>query len=347
MILRIGRRLVVALTALLMLAACHAPPKREQVPLPNLSQQPIEMRVAYLVNERLPRMDQAQLGVLLDSARRATLEHFGVRISFAPLREISVRDAFATIPDVDRRRAMQDVFDFKSGRGDGVRLARAFAKGFKDNGESLPDMIGFALPHAPKLHARSNLDEFGAAMAELQLQRLEQWRQVKARDGNPVIDASELNEFAMWLALGYSDLPFELVLTNQIIASVEYVFPAVHASVRGGYTNGVTTYSKGSRLGTMAVWSTFAFSGNDDFLLRWRDGERYEPVEAAQLAGLAATHEIGHQLFHFQHPFSRPACLMSPVPMFAYRAWSEKLSARHCPIGSDASLIPGANKFFR
>lgn len=347
MILGASWRLVgAALAALLMLPGCHAPAEREQVPLPDLSRQPIEMRVAYLHNPRFPRMDQAQLQALLASARQATLEHFGVEIRFSEPREIPIQVAFAAIPTEERERSMRWVFDFKSGRGDMALLTRSFAEGFKDSGESLPQMIGFALPHAPKLKPQSSMEEFSAILAQLHLQGLNEWRALKALDGGPAIDASEFNEFLMWVALGYSDLPFELVLTNQLIASVELILPAVHASVRGGYSNGLTTYSKGSRLGTVAVWSTFAFSGNSDFLLRWREGERYEPTEAAQLAGQAAAHEIGHQLFHFLHPFSKPACLMSPVPMFAYREWSRKLSARDCPIGSDASLRPGTGKFY-
>jgi hypothetical protein len=336
-----------ACAALLLLPAGLAQPAAELVPLPNLSTQPVEMRVAYLVNRRLPRMDQVQLQALLASTQRAVREHFGVEVRFSGPRDVFIEDAFAAIPDAVRRRLMRGVFDFKSGRGDRRRLGVAFARGFKEGGESLPDMIDFALPHAPSLTKQSSLEEFGAAMAELHLRRLDEWRMLKALDGGPAIDAGEFNEFMMWIALGYSDLPYELVLTNQVIASVEYVLPAVHASVRGGYTNGITTYNKQSRLGTMAIWSTFAFTGNDEFLLRWRDGERYDAIEAAQLAGLAATHEVGHQLFHFQHPFSRPACLMSPVPMFAYRAWARKLSARDCAIGSDAAMTPGANKFYR
>ena len=166
-----------------------------------------------------------------------------------------------------------------------------------------------------------------------------------ALDGGPAIDGSGYNAYPMWVALGYAGLPYELLLTNQLIASIEYVDPEVHAAVRGGYANGITTYGSGARYGTVSVWSTFGFTGNAEDLVRWRDGERYAPDEAARLAGTAAAHEIGHQLFHFLHPFGKPACIMDPVPMFAYRAWAAGLSARDCPIGSDPAMVPGAYTF--
>jgi len=119
----------------------------------------------------------------------------------------------------------------------------------------------------------------------------------------------------------------------------------VHSAVRGGYTNGITTYSRAARYGTMSIWSTFAFTGNDDFSVQMRDGETYDASEAARLAGTAAAHEIGHQLFHLLHPFARPECIMSPVPMFAYRAWAKKLVPGDCKLGSDQAMTPGAHTF--
>ena len=76
-----------------------------------------------------------------------------------------------------------------------------------------------------------------------------------------------------------------------------------------------------------------------------RDGEIYSAEEAARLAGIGATHEIGHQLFHVLHPFGRTACLMNPVPLFAYRAWAAKLAPKDCPIGSGPDMQPGGYTF--
>ncbi|NJS35838.1 MAG: hypothetical protein HC765_04400 [Brachymonas sp.] len=63
------------------------------------------------------------------------------------------------------------------------------------------------------------------------------------------------------------------------------------------------------------------------------------------MAGIAASHELGHQLLHLLHPFGQKHCLMNPVPMFAYRAWAKQLSAKDCALGSSKEMTPGAHRF--
>lgn len=327
----------------LMAAGCAVPGWAATVPLPRLGADPVALRVAYLVNPRLPRMDAAQLNLLLEAMRGAVREHFGVELRFAPVKELPIAEVFATIPARRRAQALKESYDFKSGRGDRAALDRAFARGFRDSRESLPEMIAFAQAHAGPIAA--NHQDLGRKVAAMQLARVQQWAQRQTLDGEPAIDAQPFNEFPMWLALGFGDLPYELVLTNQLIAGVEYTFPAVHTAIRGGYSNGITSYGQQSRFGTFSVWSTYAFTADDDDMVKLRGGERYTPEEAAKLAGLSGAHEIGHQLFHFTHPFGQPACLMSPVPMFGYRAWAEKLSAKDCPVGSSPAMTPGAYRF--
>ncbi len=337
-----AQRVVLAFAILMVCELSFAKPR--VVPLPYLPQAQIEMRVAYLVNGRLPRMNSDQLVVLLDATRDAVKEHFGVDLHFAPVVEIPIETVFKKITSKNRSIALKDTYDFKRGHGNPTRLAKAFADGFKSSGEPFADILQFSRPYIGDLK-ENNFKELGAALSKLQLERLEHWRKMTALDGGPAIDATPYNEFPMWLALGGVDLPFELVLTNQIIAGVEYVYPAAHAAVRGGYSNGITSYSKSSRFKTVSIWSTFAFTADDAWVTQMRDGEIYSPMDAAQLAGTSAAHEIGHQLFHFLHPFGQSACLMNPVPMFGYRAWAKKLSPKDCMIGSSPAMMPGAYKF--
>ena len=56
-------------------AGCTAAARAATVPLPQLGAGPVEMRVAYAINPRLPRMDAAQLATLLDAMRDAVREH--------------------------------------------------------------------------------------------------------------------------------------------------------------------------------------------------------------------------------------------------------------------------------
>ena len=153
---------------------------------------------------------------------------------------------------IPRSHALKNVYDFKSGTGDRRRLDLAFGHGFRRSGDLLSEMVEFARPFTGPL-SQPDFETFGARMAALQLERIELSRTRKAPDGGPAIDQEPFNEFLMWLALGYGEVPFELVLTNQVIASVEYGWLAVHAAVRGGYSNGITTYNRRSRFGMMSV----------------------------------------------------------------------------------------------
>lgn len=329
----------------LALSGCAGRVAPRVVELPVLPSGPIELRVAYVVNPRLPRMEAPELATLLASMAEAVRSHFALDVRFSPVEVVPIATLFDTIPAQRRAAAMQGVFDFKSGGGDRQRLAQAFGRGFRQGGEPLEAMRAFAEPYSGPI-AQAGFEVFGARMADLQLDGIGRWARRKAPDGAPAIDRQPFNEFLMWVALGYGEVPYELVLTNQLIASVEYGWPAVHAAVRGGYSNGLTTYNRRSRFGTMSVWSTYAFTADDDAMVQLRAGERYAPGEAAFLAGLSGAHELGHQLLHLTHPFGRSACLMHPVPLFAYRAWGERLSAPVCVLGSDPAMTPGAYRQF-
>jgi hypothetical protein len=290
-------------------------------------------------------MDTAQLGILLDQLRSSSQEHFGVDLRFTPPVEVPISELFQRIPAEHRDRISKQIYDFKTGKGDVARFERVFGETLRANGDDPGQILEYARDHLDNAPAEQTYEALGSALAKLQLDRVHGWKTVRALDGGPAIDSSPYNEFVFWDSIGYADFSFEVVLTNQVIASVEYVNPAAHAAIRGGYSNGLTTYNRASRLKTTAIWSTFAFTSKDAWVVKMRGNEAYEPNEAARLAGIGATHEIGHQLFHLGHPFGRAACVMNPVPMFAFRAWADKLSPQKCPIGSAPAMRPGTVRF--
>lgn len=55
------------------------------VPLPKLASQAVAIRVLYLLNPRMPRMDRAQLDLLLASIQSTTQAHFGVKLAFGAI----------------------------------------------------------------------------------------------------------------------------------------------------------------------------------------------------------------------------------------------------------------------
>lgn len=311
------------------------------VPLPKLPHGTINLRVAYVVNPRLPRMNREQLQTLFAATQTTAQQSFGVNIQFSPVEEIPISKLFQRIPADRYKIALDSVYDFKTGKGDVGRLNKGFSNGLQQFGEPLPELEKFVRPYIGELKEHS-FDALGAALAKFQVDRIEHWKKVKALDGGPAIDATPYNEIMMWMALGYGDVPFEVILTNQPLASVEYGNASAHTAIRGGYSNGVTTYNKLSRYGTMSIWSTFALTTDDAWVTEMRAGETYSQEEAATLSGVGQAHEIGHQLFHIGHPLNQAACIMNPTPMFSYRTWVENLSPKDCPIGSSPAMQPGA-----
>ncbi len=340
-----GRRRFIASApaiAVLALNACSKP--SPYLPVPVLPMGPIEMRVAYAINPRLPRFTPAQLALLLDATARTARQHFGVELRFLPVQEIPIARVFETIPAASREAARADVFDFKSGSGDQPSFEIATVKALRTSGETFEGVLSFAQAALPNVRMR-DFDEVGVAAARLHLARLKRWQRVPAPDGAPAIDDAIYNEYAWWDVCGHGDLPYELILTNQIIASAELSSTSIHTAIRGGYTGGVTVESRASRYLTTAIWSTFAFSCDDPWAVEMRMGERYTTGEAATLAGIGATHEIGHQLFHYGHPYLHPACVMAPTQLLAFRAGAARLDAQACARAADPAMQPGTSKF--
>lgn len=337
---RLLRTLAWVFAVYLVLAGCVSNTVN-QIPLPKLPQGAIELRVAYVINPRLPRMDAQQLQILFATTQATVQQNFGVTVKFLPVEEVPISKLFQMIPADRYKDALDNVYDFKTGKGDMKRLSRGIAKGLQQFGEPLPELEAFVRPYIGELKEHS-FDALGEALARFQVARIERWKSVKALDGGPAIDATPYNEITMWMALGYGNVPFDVILTNQPLVSAEYDNASAHTAIRGGYSNGVTTYSKLSRYGTMSIWSTFALTTDDAWVTEMRAGEVYSPEEAAMLSGVGQTHEIGHQLFHFGHPLNQSACIMNPMPMFSYRAWVKKLSPKNCPVGSSPAMQPGA-----
>lgn len=162
----------------------------------------------------------------------------------------------------------------------------------------------------------------------------------------PLLDDRVYNEFVAWLAAAAASAwPFEVILTNQLIAGVEYSNNHLHSSLRGGVTNGLTTQSPHSRYGLVSVLSLYPFTSNDEATLELRGGVRSAGGEPAQWAAALLVHELGHQLLHLNHPFGHPACVMNAPPMLLFRQWLAGLDAAACPLGSSPEMTPGAIRF--
>ena len=332
------------LAACLTLGGCATPHQPwQQQPLHRIAHdEAITLRVLRADNPRLPRMSDAQLRTLLAAAQATAHEHFGVTLQFSEIAQTDVAHLFAHIPPAVRAARTSSIYDFKSGRSDPGRIARGLLATLHANGTTLDEAYAYAQPYLPAATRPASLHNFSMQLTDVMLTRLQAWRTLPALDGLPVLDASPYNEWIDWDTLGYGELPYDIVITNQLIASAEDDGVDIHTAIRGGLTVGTTTYSRDGRYGSFVFWSTFPFTDDSALSTELRGGERYTPQQAAELSGAYLAHEIGHLLFRLGHPFDRPACVMAPVRMLRFREWQQGLDAAHCRIGSSPEMRPGA-----
>jgi len=302
----------------------------------------VRIHVLHAVNPRLPRLTDSQLRIMFASAQTTVKNNFGVNVEFSEIAETGIDRLFALIPLSVLELRKPSIYDFKSGRGDRHRIAESMLTTLTQRGTKLADALAYAKPYLPAGMHPKDLREFSELLSDVMLERLEYWRKIKASDGAPVLDASPYNEWIYWDTLGYGDLQYDLVITNQFIASAEYNGADLHSALRGGVSVGTTTYSRNSGYGSYIVWSTFPFTDDSDYAQRLRGGEKYSATEAAELSGAYLAHEIGHMLFHFGHPFAQKACVMNPVSMLRFREWYRQIDSSACQVGSRPEMTVGA-----
>jgi hypothetical protein len=287
-------------------------------------------------------MSPEQINILLASAQLTVWKNFGVYVEFVEAPEIGIDQLFALIPPSIKEARLESVYDFKSGTGDKQKLAEGIHATLTARGTKLKDALAFAAPYLPADAHPEDLKSLSDLLANTMLERLEQWRHVNAADGNPVLDASPYNEWVYWDTLGYGNLPYDLVITNQLVASAEYYGVDIHSAIRGGVSVGTTSYSRTGKYGSYTFWSTFPFSDNSEISKRMRGNDEYTDVDAAELSGAYLAHEIGHLLLQLGHPFGKKACVMNPVSMLKFRQWFYQVYAAGCLMGSRPEMKPGA-----
>lgn len=306
----------------------------------------VALRPVYAHNPRFPRPASSLLAVVLSETVRLVREHLGLALAFEPLAELRIDDLFAGLGRAQRDRLAATLYDFKRGGGDRSRLVEGTRRSLERSGSPLAGMLAYARDHLVQPVRAETYEALAEAVVETQLARIGRWRDLAGTDGRPLLDGSPYNEYNAWLlAAAFGDWPFEVVVTNQLIASVEYDNSHLHGSLRGGVSNGLCTQTLQSRYGLVSVLSLFPFTSNDAGTLSLRGGVRAEGAEPATWAAALLAHEIGHQLLHLNHPFDRPACVMNPPPALRFREWVAGLDARACPLNVSMEMRPGAVKF--
>lgn len=290
------------------------------------------LKVAYVVNPSLPSMRADQIVAVLAAARHGAKENFGVEVEFTEPQGQSIGGLFDRTAPADRRRWDSLSYDFKTGTGDRARLVRGYAAALRSDESGLDDLIAYAQPYLLAPMPERSYEGLAEAVTATLLARLNGLKTQKLPDGSALIDGSPHNEVLYWAFIGRLSFPYDVVITNQLIASAEYIGSSIHTAIRGGITNGITTENPSSPRGTTAIVSVYPLIGEDVLTRSLRGEESYSETEAARLAGLLLVHEIGHQLFDLGHPYGKTACVMNPPELLRFREWAARLSPEDCRL---------------
>lgn len=290
----------------------------------------ITLRVAYVVNPGLPRMTSDQLSIMLATARKGVMENFGASVEFTAPEEQSLGALFDRATPRQRSDWNGLSYDFKGGKGDRPRLVRGYAAALRSDDSSLDDLIAYARPYLLTPVPERSYQGLAEAVTATLVARLDRLGSEKLPGGSDLIDGSRDNEVLYWAFIGKLTFPYDVVVTNQLIASAEYIGSSIHTAIRGGITNGITTGNPSAPSGETAIVSVYPLIGEDAVTRSLRGDESYSEADAAAFAGLLLVHEIGHQLFDFGHPYGNTACVMNPPELLRFREWAGRLSPGSC-----------------
>ncbi len=321
------------------------------VALPKIENNTVAPRIIYIKNPRFPSVTPNELRKVVLVAAGLVKEHFGIKVEILnriPIRDID--DVFSELIGNEPAGFRNLIGDFRDGKVDWGTVREHLIEEIENQEDPLSKQIEFARPYLSKPLKREDVASFSQVVVETFRERLSHWTVAKLQDGNPMIGTVPgrpdlpINEYGYWTLMAKRGIQAEIILTNQLIASVEYIPVPVHTSIRGGITGGSTEFNPSSKLGSSVWVSLFPYFSDNPQIIKFRNGDTYSRDEALSYAGAMLAHEMGHQLLQLGHPWSNAACLMRPAEMLDFASWVKRFDAGRCRIGSSAAMKTGTIK---
>lgn len=317
---------------------------QESQDVPEIDPSNVILRPIYLENPRFPGLDDTEKDTFLLNVSELAKQNFGITIRFDPMQNARIDRYFEPLAQAipDTRKSL--IADFKQGTVDWRRIAESIWPHVYHAPEAVKDYV---TPHLIRQPPDDTPRMLTVALTDTMRSRIDHWKSAKAVDGYPIagnapsLPALPYNEWIYWDYLGETDFPYDMVITNQPVISVEYDAIPPHAALRGGITAGTTSTSAQGKYGAFSWVSMFPFLSTDPAVKSLRDGDVYDRDEAIKFAAALYTHELGHHLFRLGHPWNNPNCVMHPVTLLQFRSWFKKLDPEMCAINSSISMTPG------
>ena len=187
------------------------------VPLPELGDGPITLRVVRSINPRFPSLNEDAIAESFEIAGLIILDQFGLQVRFERGDDYTLDDLLTLTPQAALEVAVNTFVEYSDPPD---RLATALASLFANPRSETRSEAAFLEPYIPGAMAMTP-QELAAAVADIWVQGTRAWLRLIAFDGEPVINAIPYHQHSIWSYVGYGELPFDIVITNQLIASAQ------------------------------------------------------------------------------------------------------------------------------
>lgn len=318
----------------------------QPMPLPELQSSTV-LRAVYVENPRFKSLTDLQINKILDRTTELVSQHLFAEVKFERKADLSVQALFDILPFVAKKNQSKKIIyidDEKNELESFNKIRNSISVQIQNSASSAQSQIDYANPYLIEKKEIKSLDGLTAELTKTLIQRHQFWVKKLANDGKSVLDGSSYNQWIYWDALGYGNLPYDVIITNQLVASIEENGMPVHTCLRGGINGGNTTYSKQGLSGGFVFVSAFQMMNNNALLTILREDETYTEQQIIDYTAATLTHELGHLLFHYAHPFNAQSCIMNPTPLLHYRQWYEQLDVQACQLLNSPMQQPGAAK---
>ena len=293
-----------------------------------------KIRVGIINNDRLPKLEYKQIKSVLDNIKNGVKSRFDIELKYSPLMYESLESFFKRyINRVSKdslylfEKHILRVNDTITHQSEYIRFKEEYIKSFN---EMKAETIRDAIVNQGFKHDRFGLTktEMLSNVVDYHIKKISSMANITLKDGKKLLDSKDsYHEFMMWNSIVETQSDYDLIITNQLIASAESYLPTIHSSLRGGVTSGAALKSN-THLNGLVIVTTYPFISKKEFFKKERD-ENFTIKEAINYIALIGIHEFGHLLKYRPHYYNHPSCVMRPAPGLKYKAWYNEVTKTH------------------
>ena len=285
----------------------------------------IHIRVGVIQNPKLTLIEETQINQILKELAEGVDRRFNKKIVFSNIKKEGLQSFFNRYqPKIDNLNGLKR-YMFNPKKDDKNTFYNQMVEEMNQKSTKKIKKI---------LNGQGySLNKFGNERSEIIknivnefIKKFNAISQITFKSGQRLLDEENMyNEFLVWNGIGEIQTDYDLIITNQIIVSLESYYPSVQIALNGGINSGLSIRSR-TPLNGVVILSTFPFMSNEPYFKQVR-GYQADKIKSAKYIAWTGVKQFGRILTfrsnHYNHP---PGCVMSPVQGLNFKKWYDKVS---------------------